>query len=327
MGVRGRVVIYETLDEQTILIAKAEISAVLNALRRAHRGEAFSSRPPLSADKCVASLMSRWINLAKQAWTYARDRNDIALQRLVQRVTTYPLSCTQASRYYKVVVINALRGADDVSRVDSLMTLFTDAGLVDGIGSDDVGAMLTVLVSQHVRAGMSTRNAVRADVFARCLGTTLSRRAYSTLLRQTTTIDSALPLLHRVVSAGFHPDVHALNHVLALCDGDEHADKARKVIIEMARRNVTPNSRTVQLLLQRADSVDAIDLVFDMLKRSISYKWMFNSRLHTQRTSGCVPAIPVQERVSVGSVAIHHWHPNVAVSRIRSDTPIRLCTR
>lgn len=214
---------------------------------------------------------------ADDIWKCAFNEDMRGLERVSQRVLKKPLPTEKMTRWSRAIVMNGLLGGMKASLVsssgtavvDEVMSVFTENGMMDILSSDDVGAVLDVLILYNMHIGEDSA-AFRGELMSRALETTVSVRAYAGLIEKCDRLDAALSLLHRVIAIGRHPTTAMLNRVLELCFADGDGLKAKRVVAEMARRGLKPDRRTLEVLLSRADGIDGVDAVFGVVKRAVA---------------------------------------------------------
>lgn len=208
--------------------------------------------------------------LCHQSAEYATSGDIQALSRVI-RHTMEPDYIADRSTSYRAVTINAVLGATRAQSpllVDTVMNILTSHGMLDALSASDVGAVLDVLIRDKLRRN-DLPAAFRGELMSRALDTRVSTGTYARLIAQCHRLDAALSLLHRAVAMSATPTVSMLNRVLDLCFQAGDGERARRVVAEMALRDIPPNLQTVSTLVQRADSVDAIDAVFNAVLKDV----------------------------------------------------------
>lgn len=176
----------------------------------------------------------------------------------------------EGSRWCRAVTMNALLAATHHSSkctVNDVLSVLTSHGIFDALTPASVGAVLDFLVKDRLRNN-DVPAALRGEFLSRALDTRLSSGAYAQLIAHISQLDLALSLLHRAVAVSVAPTISMLNGVLALCFETGDGDRARRVVSEMARRNLQPNIRTLELLLSRAEDVRSVDAVFSVARQN-----------------------------------------------------------
>lgn len=174
------------------------------------------------------------------------------------------------SRWCRAVTMNAIIAATHQSSkctVNDVLSMLTSHGILDVLSPESVGTVLDVLVRDRLRNN-DLPAALRGEFMSRALETRLSSGAYAQLIAHISQLDLALSLLHRAVAVSVVPTVSMLNDILASCFEHGDGQRARRVVSEMARRNLQPNVRTLELLLARAEDLQAVDAVFSVARQN-----------------------------------------------------------
>lgn len=212
--------------------------------------------------------------LCDESTEYAISGDMEALSRVIRRSVLLPDASDvslmdESTMPYRAVTMNAVLGATRVSsqhRVDAVMNVLTAHGMLDLLSPLDIGAVLDVLIRDKLRRD-DIEAALRGELMSRALDTRIAPGTYASLINHCDRLDSALSLLHRAFAVGVVPNISMLNRILDLCFLHGDGARARRVVAEMARRDLPPNLNTISTLVRRADSIDGIDAVFSVVRQ------------------------------------------------------------
>lgn len=200
---------------------------------------------------------------------HVRDGDLNGLSDIFRRVVRTS-NTPEGSRWCRAVTMNALLAAAHHSSkctVNDVLSVLTSHGIFDALTPASIGAVLDFLVKDRLRHN-DVPAALRGEFMSRALDTRLSSGAYAQLIAHIPQLDLALSLLHRAVAVSVAPTISMLNDVLELCFETGDGDRARRVVSEMARRNLQPNIRTLELLLSRVEDVRSVDAVFSVARHN-----------------------------------------------------------
>lgn len=232
---------------------------------------AESVRCPASPKRKPPRLRTGLAQLCDDTSKHVRDGNLDGFSNIISQVISVPWKSSDSRLCHAITMNAVLAATGKLSKctLDDVMSVLTSHGIFDSLSSKSVGAVLDVLVRDKLSQN-NVNSALRGELISRALETRLSAGAYAKLITHTSQLGLALSLLHRAVAVSVVPTVSVLNHILELCFQQDDGDRARRVIAEMACRNLQPNIRTLSLLLSRANDLDAVDAVFSVARNNRS---------------------------------------------------------
>lgn len=211
-----------------------------------------------SLDKCFTS------RLVARARTHVSRGELCAFTKVLRDVAAAPHG-VDPHVCMRAVVINAV---EEVARrdgrvVEELMAVMMEGGGLEYIDEDGMGIVVDLLVRGMLWRG-DVQGALRGEMLARVLDLRLRRGTYTMLMEQVG-VELGLGILHRAVAVGVQPGRTMLHAVLKACLERGDVDRARRVVAEMERRGIQINCETVSILVGKAEGVEGVQSVLDMV--------------------------------------------------------------